>query len=34
MVGKVLGFFILSAVSECRNMNWESLLDPFAALSL
>ena len=28
------GSGILSAVSECRNMNWESLLDPFAALSL
>ena len=28
------GAGILSAVSECPNMNWENLLDPFAALSL
>ena len=28
------GAGILHAVSDCRNMNWKSLLDPFAALSL
>ena len=28
------GVGILSAVHECRNMNRESLRDPFAALSL
>ena len=28
------GAGILNAVSDCRNMNWESLLDPFTALSL
>ena len=27
------GAGILSVVYECRNMNWESLPDPFAALS-